>query len=256
MSLEPSVTASLIALGQGHRLVAVTRYCRRLVPNLPAEIPQLEPTWSIQAKEVAALQPDLVIAGIPYGAGKVDELLKAKLNVFCLYPQTLNDVYNHLIWLGQLCDASSEAQEVILEIKTTFEDLSKRAAEQPKLRVYVETWPTPATRNAEPWIVEIVELLGGEAVPTPPGRSVTEEEVIEADPEVIIVNWAGVEKMDVERVLKRKGWENVSAIRTKKVVAVNEIVLNAPGPNLAEGGRELYRAMYGSKIARTSSLRD
>lgn len=246
VSLEPSITASLMALGQGHRLVAVTRYCSRLVPNLGDGIPQLETTWTVQADEVAALNPDLVIASIPFCKGKMDELLKAKLNVFCLYPQTLHDVYNHLIWLGQLCDASHKAQVVVSEMKTTFANLKLQAAGKPRLRVYVETWPTPATRNAEQWIAEMVELLGGEPVPNPPGRSVTEEEVIQADPEIIILNWAGMDTMDVERVLKRKGWENISAIRTKKVTAVNEIFLNAPGPNLAEGGRELYRAMYSS----------
>lgn len=242
VSLEPSVTASLIALGQKHRLVAVTRYCRRLADV--EGIPQLETTWSVNANEVASLEPDLVIAATPFRAGKVDELLKTKLNVLCLYPQTLNDVYNHLIWLGRLCDVSSKAQELVSEMKATLADLQKQAAEKPKQRVYVETWPSPATRNAEPWVVEIVELLGGEAVPTPAGRQVTEQEVIEADPEVIILNWAGMDQMDVEKVLSREGWEHVSAVRYKKVVAVNEIFLNAPGPNLAEGGRELYRAMY------------
>lgn len=244
VSLEPSVTATLIALGQRHRLVAVTRYCSRLADV--EGIPQLETTWSVKANDVAALKPDIVIAATPYQAGKVDELLKAKLNVLCLYPNTLNDVYNHVIWLGRLCDASSKAETIVSEIKDTLADLQKQAAGKPKLRVYVENWPQPMM-NTVPWIAEMVELLGGEVVPAPPhGRQVTEQEVMEADPQLIILNWAGMDtdKMDRGKVLGRKGWEDMSAIRSERVVIVNEIFLNAPGPNLAEGGRELYRAMY------------
>jgi len=243
VSLEPSVTATLIALGQKQRLVAVTRYCSRLADV--EGLPQLETTWSVKAEDVAALKPDIVIAATPYQAGKIDELLKAKLNVMCLYPESLNDVYDHVIWLGRLCDVSSKAEDIVSEMKSTFADLQTQAADKPTRRVYIENWPKPMM-NAVPWIAELVELLGGEVVPKPPhGRQVTEQEVIEANPEVIILNWAGMDKMDTAKVLGRDGWENVTAIQTSKVVAVNEIYLNAPGPNLTEGGRELFRAMYG-----------
>ena len=223
--------------------MAVTRYCNRLADV--KGIPQLETTWSVKADEVAALEPDLVVAATPYREGKVDELLKAKLNVLCLYPQSLDDVYNHLIWLGRLCDVSTKAEKIVSDLKAAFEDLQEKASGKPKQRVYVETWPEPLM-NGAPWIAEIVELLGGEVVPKPHGRQVSEQEIIEADPEVIILNWAGMDssKMQPGKVLGRAGWESVSAVKTKRVIAVSEIFLNAPGPNLGEGGRELYRAMY------------
>lgn len=244
VSLEPSVTATLVALGQKSRLVAVTRYCSRLVDGLDG-IPQLETTWSVKADDIAALNPDLVIAATPYQAGKVDSLLKAKLNVFCLYPETLKDVYDNIMWIGRLCNATSKAEDIVTKMKDTFADLQRQAAGKPKQRVFVEMWPEPLM-NGVPWISEMVELLGGEVVPAPHGRQVTDEEVIEADPEVIVVCWAGKNKMDTDKVLGRKGWENMSAVRSGKVVEVKEIFLNAPGPNLADGGRELYRAMYES----------
>jgi ABC-type hemin transport system substrate-binding protein len=109
VSLEPSITAILEALNQRHRLVGVTRYCYRLV-NV-AGLPQLETTWSVKADEMAALAPDLVIAATPYQAGRVDELLKAGLNVLCLYPQSLADVYAHIIWLGRLCQVPGLAEQ-------------------------------------------------------------------------------------------------------------------------------------------------
>jgi iron complex transport system substrate-binding protein len=90
VSLEPSVTATLVALGQRQHLVAVTRYCQRLADV--RGLPQLETTWSVKADEVAALKPDLVIAAVPYRAGKVDELLRAHLNVLLALPDSPRDL--------------------------------------------------------------------------------------------------------------------------------------------------------------------
>jgi len=244
VSLEPSVTATLVALGQRRRLIGVTRYCHRLVDV--ADLPQLDTTWSVKAEAVAALNPDLVIAATPYRAGRVDELLKARLNVLCLYPQTLADVYAQLIWLGRLCAAASQAEALVDQMQTELAHLQRQAGDRPRRRVYVEEWPRPLI-NAAPWIAEIVELVGGEFVPKPPGRQVTEAEVIDVDPEVIVLTWAGIEEIDPAQVLARTGWQNVSAVRTRRVAAVNEILLNAPGPNLVEGARQLWQVLHGAE---------
>ncbi len=241
VSLEPSITATLVALGQRRRLVAVTRYCHRLVDV--AGLPQLETTWSVKAEAVAALAPDLVIAATPYQAGRVDELLKARLNVLCLYPQTLADVYQHITWLGRLCEASGWAETLVGQMQAGLAELQDQARGKPRQRVYVEEWPKPLI-NAAPWIAEIVALLGSEVVPGPPGRQVDEQEVIDADPEVIILNWAGLEKIDPARVMGRPGWEGISAVRAGRVMAVDEILLNAPGPNLVDGARQIWKALY------------
>lgn len=233
----------MVALGQRRRLVAVTRYCHRLVDV--SGLPQLDTTWSVKAGEVAALKPDLVLAATPYRAGKIDELLKARLNVLCLYPQSLADVYAHIIWLGWLSQAPAQAEEIVAGMKAELAALQARAAGQnsPRRRVYVEEWPKPCI-NGAPWIAEIVEMLGAEFTPKPAGRQVAEAEVVETDPEVIILNWAGVDKIDPDRVMNRPGWEQISAVQARRVVAVNEILLNAPGPNLVEGAQEVWRALY------------
>jgi iron complex transport system substrate-binding protein len=240
VSLEPSITATLCALDQQHKLVGVTRYCARLCDV--AGIPQVEITWSLDADQVVALQPDLVIAGTPYRAGKIDELLQRKIPVLCLYPQSLNDVYNNIDWLGRLCGVSERSQALIGEMQATLAALVDEAKAVPRQRVYVETWPNPLF-TGEPWIAEIVAALGSEFVPMPPGRQVTEAEVLAADPEVIVLNWAGVEKLEPDQVYQRPGWQAVSAVRNRRVVAVDEIALNAPGPTLTKGMHELWRAL-------------
>ncbi len=240
VSLEPSVTATLFALGQERRLVAVSAYCSRLVDV--GERPQLSPTWSAQPDEVAALEPDLVIVSVPFRAEAVSGLLQAGLDVLCLYPKRLADIYAHVAWLGRLTGAEDAAYRVVADMQAGFEALRRQAAGRPGPRVYVEMWPKPPMGSPS-WVAELVEIAGGTFVPANPGRTVTAEEVAAADPQVIVVAWAGVAEPKLEQVYRRPGWRDISAVRQGRVVPVDEIWINAPGPNLAKGACLLAEAI-------------
>lgn len=241
ISLEPSVTAILFALGQGKRLVAVSEWCGRLADV--GDRPRLPSTWSARPEEILRLDPDLVIASIPYRAETIVELLRAKLNLLCLYPERLKDVYAHIAWLGRLTGAADEAKQVIARMRADFEAIRQRVAGLRRPRVYAEMWPKPPM-SSPAWVAELVEIAGGQFVPEKPGRAVTDEEIVEADPEIVVLAWAGVAHPPLEQVSQRAGWDQVAAVREGRVVAVDEIWLNAPGPNLARGARLLSDVIH------------
>ncbi|MBI4758071.1 MAG: hypothetical protein HY783_03580 [Chloroflexi bacterium] len=81
-------------------------------------------------------------------------------------------------------------------------------------------------------------------MPEQPGGAVADDEVIAANPKFIVVAWAGVAHPTLGRVARRPGWDQVSAVREACVVAVDEIWLNAPGPNLARGARLLAAVIH------------
>lgn len=241
VSLEPSVTAILFALGQQARLVAVSKWCDHLV-NV-GDRPCLPSTWSAWPEEIAPLSPDLVITSVPYRTKTIVGLLRAGLDVLCLCPQRLEDVYAHITWLGRLTDAADEAERVITQMQADFGAIRQRVAGLHRPRVYVEMWPKPPM-SSPTWVAELVEIAGGQFVPEQPGRAVADDEVIAANPEFIVVAWAGVAHPPLDRVARRPGWDQVSAVREACVVAVDEIWLNAPGPNLARGARLLAAVIH------------
>ncbi len=243
VSLEPSVTATLFALGREHLLVAGSEHDRRLLGDQVAHLPTVPSTWAVRAEDVARFQPDLVIASVPFREQSLAELLKAGLHVLSLYPRDLASVYQTIRLLAALTEAREAGEQVVAEMEAAFERLRREAAGRPRRRVYVETWPRPLM-SAPLWVAELVEIVGGEFVPEGPGRQVTPEEVIAADPEVIVVAWPGVDNPPLERVYARAGWEQVTAVRQRRVVAVDEIAINAPGPNLARGARLLAQAIH------------
>lgn len=240
VSLEPSVTAILLALGQAEKLVAVSRYC--VCPAELSHLPRLPSTWSVPASDVVPLHPDLVIASVPYRTESLAELLQAQLDVLCLYPNRLDDVYRHIRLLGNLTNASEQAVQMVAMMQAEFYKLHQQAINRPRRRVYVEMWPKPPM-NSVAWVAELVELLNGEFVPSPPGRTVTTEELQDADPDLIVIAWAGIPQPDLNLVYERAGWQNLRAIRTGQVIAVDELLLNAPGPNLVQGAQQLAAAM-------------
>ncbi|MDQ7029529.1 MAG: ABC transporter substrate-binding protein [Ardenticatenia bacterium] len=238
VSLEPSITATLLALNRHHLLVAGSEHDRRLLGDQVAHLPVVPSTWAVRAADVLQFHPDLVIASVPFREQSLAELLKAGLHVLSLYPRDLASVYQTIRLLAALTDARKAGEQIVADMQATFEHLRTLTAHRPPTRVYVETWPRPLI-SAPLWVAELVEIVGGRFVPPGPGRQVTEDEVITADPEVIVVAWPGVDNPPLERVYARPGWEDVAAIRNRRVVAVNEIVLNAPGPNLVHAAHLL-----------------
>jgi len=234
VSLEPSVTAILYALGQQERLVAVSKYCNRLVDV--GDKPRLVPTWSADAQAIVALEPDLVIASVPYRTESIAALLQARVNVLALYPQCLDDLFAHIVCLGRLCDASERVEKLVAEIREGLESLRPSGHHTHRPRVYYEVWAHPLI-GAPGWVAELIDLVGGQSVPA--NTPVSESDILAADPEIIIVAWPGVESQRPDLVLERLGWEHVTAVRSRRVVPVNEIRLNAPGPNVVQGAREL-----------------
>src|SRR5580704_6906051 len=94
VSLQPSATVILAAIGELDRVVACTKYCADVVPEIalrPRII--LADSWTANAEQIIAAQPDLVIASVPYQEKAVIEILKAGARFLGFAPKTLNDIY-------------------------------------------------------------------------------------------------------------------------------------------------------------------
>ena len=243
VSLEPSVTATLLALGQRARLVAVSKHDARLVgEEAIAGLPRVPCTWSVRADDLLPLEPDLVIGSVPMREKSVSELLKAGLNLLLLYPTTLESIFDNIRLLAALTDAREAGERIIADMHATFARLREQAHRHPRLRVFMEVWSHPLM-NGPAWHVDVLDILNADFVPAGPDRRLEEREVLEADPEVIVVVWPGVDTPPLEKVYARKGWENVTAIRDGRVVTIPEIWINAPGPNLAQGAEQLAQTL-------------
>src|SRR5215469_9733653 len=95
--LQPSATVILAALGALDRVVACTKYCAAVVPEVRANKRMLiADSWTAKAEEILAAKPDLVIATVPYQEEAVAQILKAGIRFLALAPRMLEDIYTDI----------------------------------------------------------------------------------------------------------------------------------------------------------------
>src|SRR5712671_5312997 len=132
VSLQPSVTVTLRDLGLLDRLVACTKYCVDVCPEvLETGCITVEDSWSAKADQIMAARPDLVIASVPYRLESVAEILKTGVPFLGFAPKCLDDVYKDIMMIAGIMgvEASRESQRgtaVVARMKEEVQAMSQR----------------------------------------------------------------------------------------------------------------------------------
>ncbi len=243
VSLAPSATSILCAIGAKSLLVGVTKWCAEVAPV--GALPKLGDCWHMESiAEIVALRPTLVIGSVPYKPETVGKLLEQRLNFLAMNPRTLEDVYADIRLLGGIAGRASAAEALIHKMRQELADVARRARKhRQRVRVYCEAWPNPRI-SSPPWVAELVKICGGEMV-VPAGETVSDEQVAEARPEVMVLAWAATgDNAEPEQAYKVAAWKDVPAIRERRVFVVRDELLNTPGPPLVDGARELWKVLH------------
>jgi len=193
--------------------------------------------------ELLELKPTLVIGSVPYKQETIAKLLEHPLNFLAMNPRTLRDIESDIRMLGRVVGRLPQAERFIRKMRQEFSAISKKAGKKKrKTRVYCEAWPNP--RISSPcWVSEIVKICGGEMV-LPSGQKVTDEQVSEALPEIIVLAWTATgDKAGTRQTFQVTAWKDLPAIRDKRVCVISDELLNTPGPPLVQGAKQLFRLL-------------
>ena len=242
VSLAPSVTSILWAIGARRDVVGVTKWCADVAPV--GRLPRVGDCWSGKPEDIAALRPTLLVGSVPFNAEMVTRLLEIGAPLVAMNPRSLADVYADIHLLGRLTGRTREATRVARGMARDLERIKRAAKRRVKgrvrARVYCEAWPNPRI-SSPPWVNELVAIAGGEGV-VPAGQRVTDEQVAAAAPDLIVLAWAATgAKAEPRKALENPAWRDVPAVRAGRVFVVRDELLNTPAPILAQGARELSR---------------
>lgn len=246
VSLACSNTEIVCALGLGSLLVGVDDHSDH-PPEVVAPLPRVGPDLSIDVDRVLALRPDVVLASmtLPGHERVVDRIAAAGLPHVAPDPQSLDDVYRDIRDIAALLGAPERADVLIAEMKAVLvpRDTGRRDS------VLVEWWPKPViVPGRRSWVTDLIALAGGanpwgerDVRSTP----VTDDEVVAAAPDVVVVSWCGVpfHRYRLDVVEKRAAWRELPALRDRRIVPISEAFLGRPGPRLVEGYRQLCLAL-------------
>src|SRR5712692_3478800 len=257
--LQPSATVILASVGELDRVVACTKYCVDVVPELRTEVRNsnrliVADSWTSKASEILAAKPDLVIAAVPYQEAAVVEILKAGIRFLGLAPHTLEDIYTDIALISASVGAGERGAKVISDMQAAIEDVRRQTASLPRKRVFSEEWGKPVIAS-QPWVAELVHAAGGEFLGKA-GAQCSAEEIARQDPEVIIAAWCGAgDRVPLAKVVAGRDWVNTTAVRNSQVYCISDELLNTPAPTLVAGLRALAGAIHPAVFGPQPGLR-
>jgi len=260
VSLQPSATVILAAIGELDRVVACTKYCADVVPEIILSSRLiLADSWTANTEQIVAARPDLVIASVPYQEQAVIQILKSGARFLGLAPKTLADIYTDIATIAGVAGASQRGEEVITSMQRRIEDVRASTSRLPRPRVFCEEWGKPLIAS-QAWVAELVEAAGGEFMGTP-GRQISFEDLAALNPEVIVAAWCGAgDRVPLEKIIASRAWQQTAAALAGRVFCMRDEYLNTPAPTLLQGLDALVFAIHpevfqGSNTVSTKGIR-
>jgi iron complex transport system substrate-binding protein len=243
VSLQPSATVMLKSLGALDRLVACTRYCLDVCPEVAGQAIVAD-SWTAQSAQILATRPDLVIAYVPYQLEAVGEILKAGIPFLGLAPHSLADIYKDFAMIARVVGEESRGADAIAAMQSEVEVVRRKSASlNKKPRVYCEEWGKPMI-HSQKWVAELVEAAGGTFVGTP-GAHTDAVEIAAAGPDVIVMAWCGAgDRVPLAKVVEQRDWSRLKAATKRSVYCLPDEFLNTPAPTLIEGLHALAGAIH------------
>lgn len=246
ISLAPSITEILFALGLNEEIVGVTEFC----DFPPQALEKTKVGYSHPNLEsIVALQPDLVLA--PQSLMRVDLLQKLehlKIPTFVLEPHTVEDIMAHIQMLGRMVGRSQEGNEKTAMLRKQLSSLSQELEGLPRpTMLYVLNSEPLITVGPGSFIHHLIELAGGRNAAEEARTSyprLTMEEVVRQDPEYLVFPVGRFEGIPQSEQESWKRWDTLNAVKHNRLFQVPSNLLNRPGPRIIDGLKQLVNILH------------
>ncbi|MCK5124173.1 MAG: ABC transporter substrate-binding protein [Dehalococcoidia bacterium] len=234
VSLAPSITEILFALGLGDKVVGVTDWC-----DYPPEALDKEKVGSYNTpdiEKIVALNPDLILVAYGTTMDVINNLVGLGLTVFGIKSTDLDDVLNDIRTVGEITDKEVEAQALTSEMAVGIQAVTNQTEElEQRPKVFYIIWNDPLqTAGSGTFIHELIEKGGGVNIcGNITGYPIISiEEVIARNPEVIITSaWPGI----YEWAMNSTELEVTAARQSASVYMCDDNLVQRPGPRLVKG---------------------
>ncbi len=251
VSLTPANTEILFAVGAGDRVVGVTTYC-----SYPPEAAKREKVGqfgedTMNVEKILELRPDLVVADGKIHKRLVSTLESVGLVVFAREPLSVEDTCTAIREIGALTGNAARAAAVVDGMKAKIAAVQAKIAGVPlsaRPTVFWEVFDEPLmTAGRDTFITELLSLAGGKNIfadfPVA-WPQISQEEVLRLNPAVIMGADDHGDKLTVDQVKKRPGWDKVEAVARGRIYLVSADIVSRPGPRLADGVEAVAKALY------------
>ncbi|MGE5139159.1 MAG: ABC transporter substrate-binding protein [Rudaea sp.] len=251
ISLAPSTTEIVFALGAGQRVIAVDAFSD--YPEQAKSLPKVTQGANYNYEQIVSLKPDLVLAAGITSPEVIKKLEDLKLTVLVVGApsQSFASAESDIELAGKALGAEQLAGQVTQDMEKKIADVKTAVANaKDKPKVY---WELDATDPSKPYapgtgsfLDDLISLAGGENVTASAGQAysqVNAEEIIKANPDVIILSDAAYGTTP-DSVKSRPGWNVIKAVQNDRVLPIDDNLVSRPGPRLADGLEAAARLIH------------
>jgi len=249
ISLAPSTTEILFALGLDSEIVGVSTFC-----NYPEAALGKEKVGTFSQpdiEKILLLKPDIIFATGLEQAAPIEGLRQLKLKIYISDPRNMQELFDSIRAIGKAAGREKEAGILVDRMKNKISQIETRLgviSQDEKPKVYIEIWHAPSmTAGKGSFVDELISLAGGINIAhdTPrPYSSFSPEQVINRDPDFIFLAYMS-EEAAIDIVRTRLGWNKIKAVKNNCIYNdINPDLFLRPGPRLVEGLEKIQKRLH------------
>ncbi|HEX8251461.1 MAG TPA: cobalamin-binding protein [Pyrinomonadaceae bacterium] len=241
VSLAPSLTENIFAVGAGERLVGVTTFCN--YPEEAEKIRKIGDTMAPNMEAIIALKPQIVFVST---ASQIESFTKTleqqNITVFVTDPKDLEGVFRNLYQLGEIFGTEDETRRKVEEMRRRVADVEARTATAGDVKVFVQISKEPLfTIGADSFLTEIINRAGGVSVtaqvPTAYPRF-SKEIALALQPEAIILSESD-DNPEPNEVFK-----DSPAVKNGRVFKIDADLLSRPSPRIIDALERMAKNLH------------
>ena len=251
VSLLPSTTELMFAIGAGHQMVGSTDHCNYPVAAMPLTRIGGGMLHDISRETILSLNPDLILCKWDSQQPLIESFDRLNIPVVAVGSDSLAELIGEATLLGRVTGHEAEASSLIENMKRRLVALTSLVDSIPmerRRRTFYEVWDEPLmTAGPKSFIGELMEMGGMKNIfsDTLVGYpKISEEVVLDRDPEVILAPSTHRSKVSLEILAKRQGWDRITAVRDRQVFLIDGDQVSRCGPRMLDALEEMIRAVY------------
>ena len=242
VSLNPTTTEILFAIGAGDRLVGRTQY--DIFPDSAKRVTSLGPGIRPNVEAVLGVRPDLVVLyASTDNKPAADRLRQAGIAVVGFKIDRIEQFRRVTRLLGRLTGDSLRADSVVDTVSATLVRVRAATATLPHPTVFVHAWAKPVIAIAGgSFMTELLEIAGGRNIYDSigaPSATVTLEDVVARNPEYVLAN-----PLEAKRMRETPSWQAVPAVRRGRILVYDTSLVARPSVQLGAAARSLAELLH------------
>ncbi|QUH21392.1 ABC transporter substrate-binding protein [Alkaliphilus sp. B6464] len=255
VSIAPSQTEILFALGLEDKIVGVSDFCDYPIEALEKE--KVGNAFAINVEKILELNPDVVFLYNEALPESIEQIKASGIAVMLYSPETIDEIFNTILQLGEVMGVEEESEQIVNEMQEKRDNIVDKAKNEKKARVFYQVWDEPLMTAGEgSFINELITLAGGENIAADgdgayPQYSV--EAMVEKDPEIYIAPAHTAENFtlnpeqmkELKNIIKsRPGYDVITAVKNDKIELLDPNIVSRPGVRTIEALELFAKAIH------------